>query len=126
MTVNARYAHMSEEALRATCVYELNRWLQASGEQRIDPVDRKLLAVIGFAQSLDIDESWRDDEVFTNFLARYNLPEIPRREIQALLNAEHHDYAGNQAMVTALKAKLSPQVLEQLKKPEVGEPVRYV
>lgn len=126
MTVNARYSHMSEEALRATCVYELNRWLQASGEQRLDPVDRKLLAVIGFAQSLDIDESWRDDEVFTNFLSRYNLPEIPRREIQSLLNAEHRDYAGSQAMVDALKTKLSPQVLEQLKKAEVGEPVRYV
>ncbi|MCA2978349.1 MAG: hypothetical protein INH41_18305 [Myxococcaceae bacterium] len=126
MRVNARYAHMSEEALRATCVFEFNRFLQASGEQRLDPVDRKLAAVISFAQSLDIDDSFRDDEVFTNFLARYNLPPIPRGDIQALLDAEHHDYAGNQAMVNALKAKLAPGVLATLKKPEVGEPVRYV
>jgi hypothetical protein len=127
MQVNARYSHMSEEALRATCVYELNRWLQSSGEQRMDPVDRKLLAVIGFAQSLDIDESWRDDDVFANFLSRYNLPEgISRSDIQPLLDAEHHDYAGSQSMVNALKAKLSPQVLAELKKPEVGEPVRYL
>ncbi|MEW5743166.1 MAG: hypothetical protein AB1938_29900 [Myxococcota bacterium] len=126
MTVNARYSHMSEEALRATCVYELNRWLQSSGEQKLDPVDRKLLAVIGFAQSLDIDDSWRDDEVFGEFLKRYNLPAISRSDIQQLLDAEHHDYAGSQSMVNALKAKLPANVLAELKKPEVGEPVRYL
>ncbi|MBE2253064.1 MAG: hypothetical protein IAE78_26260 [Myxococcus sp.] len=126
MQVNARYSHMSEEALRATCVFEFNRWLQASGEQRMDPVDRKLAAVIGFAQSLDIDESFRDDEVFTNFLSRYNLPAISRRDIQVLLDAEHHDYAGSQAMVNSLKARLAPEALAELKKPEVGEPVRYL
>jgi hypothetical protein len=126
MTVNARYSHMSEEAMRATCAYELNRWLQSSGEQKLDPVDRKVAAVISFAQSLDIDDGWRDDEVFTNFLSRYNLPAISRADIQPLLDAEHHDYAGNKEMVAALKAKLSPQVLAELKKPEVGEPVRFV
>jgi hypothetical protein len=126
MTVNARYSHMSEEALRATCVYELNRWLQSSGEQKLDPVDRKLLAVIGYAQSLDIDDGWRDDELFTQFLSRYNLPAISRNDIQALLDAEHHDYAGSEGMVNALKAKLTPAALAELKKPEVGEPVRYL
>ncbi|GMU63224.1 MAG: hypothetical protein AMXMBFR34_49870 [Myxococcaceae bacterium] len=126
MTVNARYSHMSEEAMRATCVYELNRFLQSSGEQKLDTVDRKLLAVIGFAQSLDIDDSWRDDEVFKEFLGRYNLPAISRDDIQPLLDAEHHDYAGSQQMVDALKAKLPANVLAELKKPEVGEPVRYL
>ncbi|MCC6338022.1 MAG: hypothetical protein IT380_29020 [Myxococcales bacterium] len=126
MTVNARYSHMSEEAMRATCVYELNRFLQSSGEQKLDAVDRKLLAVIGFAQSLDIDDSWRDDEVFTEFLGRYNLPAISRDDIQPLLDAEHHDYAGSQQMVDALKAKLPAGVLAELKKPEVGEPVRFL
>jgi hypothetical protein len=126
MTVNARYSHMSEEALRATCVYELNRWLQSSGEQKLDPVDRKLLAVIGYAQSLDIDDGWRDDELFGQFLSRYNLPAINRNDIQSLLDAEHHDYAGSEEMVQALKAKLTPAALAELKKPEVGEPVRYV
>jgi hypothetical protein len=126
MQVNARYSHMSEEALRATCVYEFNRWLQSSGEQRLDPVDRKLASVISFAQSLDIDDSWRDDEVFTQFLTRYNLPAFSRSDIQVLLDAEHHDYAGSNAMVSALKAKVSPALLAELKKPEVGEPVRYV
>lgn len=126
MQVNARYSHMSEGAMRATCVYELNRFLQSSGEQTLEPVDRKLLAVIGYAQSLDIDDGWRDDELFTQFLGRYNLPAISRNDIQALLDAEHHDYAGSQEMVDALKAKLTPQVLAELKKPEVGVPVRYV
>ena len=126
MTVNARYSHMSEEALRATCAYELNRWLQGSGEQKLDPVDRKLAAVISFAQSLDIDDGWRDDEVFTNFLSRYNLPALSKSEIQTLLDAEHHDYAGSEEMVKSIKAKLTPAVLAELKKPEVGEPVRYL
>jgi hypothetical protein len=126
MQVNARYSHMSEEGLRATCVYEFNRYLQSSGEQRMDPVDRKIASVISFAQSLDIDDSWRDDEVFENFLSRYNLPKFSRQDIQTLLDAEHHDYAGSQAMVDSLKAKLSPAVLAELKKPEVGEPVRYL
>jgi hypothetical protein len=126
MKVNARYSHMSEEALRATCAYELNRWLQSSGEQRIDPVDRKIAAVISFAQSLDIDDGWRDDEVFKNFLDRYNLPAFSRDDIQVLLDAEHHDYAGSDEMVASIKAKLSPAQLAELKKPEVGEPVRYL
>ncbi len=126
MTVNARYSHMSEEALRATCAYELNRWLQSSGEQRLDPVDRKIAAVISFAQSLDIDDGWRDQEVFKNFLSRYNLPDISQSDIQSLLDAEHHDYAGSEAMVASIKAKLSPSALAALKKPEVGEPVRFV
>lgn len=126
MQVNARYSHMSEEALRATCIYEFNRFLQSSGEQRLDPVDRKLASVISFAQSLDIDDSFRDDEVFTQFLQRYNLPAISRRDIQALLDAEHHDYAGSREMVASLKQKLSPAALAELTKPEVGEPVRYL
>jgi hypothetical protein len=126
MTVNARYSHMSEEAMRATCAYELNRWLQSSGEQKLDPVDRKIAAVISFAQSLDIDEGFRDQEVFTNFLSRYNLPAFSQSEIQTLLDAEHHDYGGSHAMVSSIKAKLTPAMLAELKKPEVGEPVRYL
>ncbi len=126
MKVNARYSHMSEEALRATCAYEINRWLQASGEQKLDPVDRKIAGVISFAQSLDIDDGFRDQEVFKNFLSRYNLPDISQSEIQTLLDAEHHDYAGSEEMVASIKAKLSPAVLAELKKPEVGEPVRYL
>jgi hypothetical protein len=126
MKVNARYSHMSEEAIRATCAYELNRWLQSSGEQRLDPVDRKIAAVISFAQSLDIDDGWRDDEVFKNFLDRYNLPAFSKSDIQTLLDAEHHDYAGSEEMVASIKAKLTPAQLAELKKPEVGEPVRYL
>ncbi len=126
LSVNARCSHMSEEALRATCVYELNRWLQRSGEQKLDPVDRKLAGVIGFAQSLDVDEGWRDEEIFRAFLTRYNLPNIDRSVIARLLNAEHHDYAGSAAMVAALKKELSAEQLSALARPEVGEPVRLV
>ena len=57
---------------------------------------------------------------------RLNLPDISQSEIEVLLDAEHHDYAGSEAMVASIKAKLSPAVLAELKKPEVGEPVRYL
>jgi hypothetical protein len=126
LSVNANYAHMSEEALRATVAYEFSRFAQSSGEQRLDPVDRKIAGVLSFAQSLDIDDSWRDDDVFKEFLGRYNLPDFNRSQIQSLLDAEHHSYAGNEQMVAAIKAQLSPQALAQLAKPEVGEPVRYL
>lgn len=126
VSVNARYAHMSEEGIRATVAFEFNRFLQSSGEQRMDPVDRKIASVLSFAQSLDIDDSWRDDEVWSQFLSRYNLPEIDRSTIQRLLDAEHHDYAGNERMVAEIKRQLSPQALAALARPEVGEPVRIL
>ncbi|MBI3182607.1 MAG: hypothetical protein HYZ28_10770 [Myxococcales bacterium] len=127
MQVNARYSHMSEEALRASVVYEFDRWLTATGKRRLDPVDAKLNGLIGFAQSLDIDESSRDDQVWKQFLARYSFPpEVDRDVIQRLLDAEHHHYAGSPEMVASLRRELPAQVIEALRRPEVGEPVSII
>jgi hypothetical protein len=46
--------------------------------------------------------------------------------VQSLLDAEHHHYAGSPEMVTALKAKLTPDVLAALAKPEVGAPINLI
>lgn len=126
MGVSSRYAHMSEEALRASAVYEFGRWLGTSGQLRMDPVDAKLNGLIGFAQSLDIDEGQRDAEVWKNFLGTYNLPAVDQQVIQRLLDAEHRHYAGSPQMVAALKAQLSPEILAQLARPEVGERVTVI
>ncbi|MFZ5469847.1 MAG: tellurite resistance TerB family protein [Myxococcota bacterium] len=126
LEVNARYSHMSEEALRATVVYEFGRYLISSWQLQMEAVDAKLNGLIGFAQSLDIDEGFRDDELWVAFLARYNLPNVDRDVIQQLLDDEHHHYAGSPEMVAKLRAKLSTEVLAALRRPEAGEPVQLV
>ncbi|MHB8873404.1 MAG: hypothetical protein ACYC8T_06925 [Myxococcaceae bacterium] len=128
MTVSSQYAHMSEEALRATTVYEFNRYLQTSGQLRMDPVDAKLAGMLVFVQSLKVDDGYRDSEVWKSFLNRYALPpETSMSAFSQLLDAEHgHAYAGSPEMVRKLREQLSPAALEALRKPEVGEPVQIV
>ncbi|MFN7130639.1 MAG: hypothetical protein ACK4N5_01060, partial [Myxococcales bacterium] len=122
MQINAAYAHMSEESLRAVAAYEFNRYLGKTGQLRLDPVDAKLAAMLSFAQSLQIDEGHRDREVWASFLKRYNLPDVGLASIHRLLDAEHHHYAGTPQMVRQLRTQLSPEVLQVLGRPEAGEP----
>lgn len=126
MQVNSRYAHMSEEALRSVAVYEFNRFLHKSGELGLGAVDAKLNGLILVGRSLDVDEGSRDTEVWNALLARYNLPRVDRSVVDAILEAEHHDYAGSPAMVHELKSKLSAQALRELEAPQSGEPVQVV
>lgn len=128
MSVSSRYAHASEETLRLLGAYEFNRYLAQNGKlpRGMDAADMKIAGLIIAAQSLDVDDGYRDDEVWGQFLQRYNLPDVPRREVQALLDAEHRNYAGSPEMVRALKAKLSPATLEALKKPQAGEPINLI
>lgn len=127
MSVNARYAHASEEMLRLVTVHEFNRWLAESGQLRMDPVDAKLAGVIVAAQSLKVDDGFRDSEVWTNFLSRFNLPNIPLATVTGILSAEHgHAYAGSLEMVRKLKATLSAEALAALKAQGSGAPTRFV
>jgi len=128
MQVSSRYSHMSEEALRATTVFEFTRFLQDKGQLRMDPVDAKLASVIAFAQSLDVDDGYRDREVWSSLQSRYNLPaDLDKSKVMAALGQHTgHNYAGDQAVINALKAALSPATLDALKKPEVGVPVTLI
>ena len=129
MQVNSRYAHMSEEAMRASSVYEFSKWLGDSGKlSQRDPVENKLAAMLAFGQSLSVDEGYRDREIWGNFLQRYNLPaDIDQGKVTSALGAHQgHAYAGDANGVRALKAALSPDTLAQLSKPEVGVPVRIL
>jgi len=125
--VNARYAHASEEMLRMVTVHEFNRWLAESGQLRMDAVDAKLAGVIVAAQSLKVDDGYRDAEVWTNFLSRFGLPNIPLATVTGILSAEHgHAYAGSLEMVGKLKATLSPDALAAVKAAGSGAPTRLV
>lgn len=127
MQVNARYAHMSEEALRATTVYEFNRYLFRNGFLRAEPVDAKLAGLIAFVQSMKVDEGYRDEEIWSKFLQSYGFPaEIGLGTVRSLLDEEHHHYSGSFPMVAKLKKELSRPVLDALARPEVGEPVERV
>jgi hypothetical protein len=125
MTFNARYAHMSEEAMRAITVYEFTRFMQDSGKLRMDPVDAKLAGLLAFAQSLAVDEGYRDREVWSTFLKRYNLPEtISLSDVSSALAAHSgHNYAGDSASIAKLKQTIGQAALDALKRPEVGVPV---
>jgi hypothetical protein len=119
---------MSEEAMRATTAFEFNRYMQDSGKLRLTPEDAKLAGIAVFAQSLAVDEGYRDREVFTNFLKRYNLPEtITLSQVTTALAAHTgHNYAGDTAVVNSLKAAIGPDAVAALKKPEVGVPVTVI
>ncbi|GMU61977.1 MAG: hypothetical protein AMXMBFR34_37400 [Myxococcaceae bacterium] len=125
MSFNARYSHMSEEAMRATTIYEFNRWMQDTGKLRMDPVDAKLAGMLAFGQSLSVDEGYRDSEVWTNFLKRYNFPDtISLSDVSSALAAHTgHNYAGDSAGIAKLKQAIGQAALDALKKPEVGVPI---
>lgn len=125
MTVNARYSHMSEEAMRATTAYEFNRFMQDGGKLRLTPEDSKLAGMIVFAQSLAVDEGYRDGDVWKNFLNRYNLPEtVSLSAVSSALGGHTgHNYAGDAAVIAKLKTLITPDALAALKRPEVGVPV---
>jgi hypothetical protein len=125
MSVSSRYSHLSEEALRAITVYEFNRFVSDKGGQRLSPEDTKLAGMLAFAQSLSVDEGYRDREVWTTFLKRYNLPASIDLSMvsQALAAHTGHNYAGDAAGVAKLKQVIGAAALAELKKPEVGQPV---
>lgn len=124
MSVSSRYSHLSEEALRAITVFEFNRFLGDKGLLRMPPEDVKLAGLLAFGQSLAVDEGYRDREVWSTFVKRYNLPAIELSAVtQALSAHQGHNYAGDAAGVAKLKELIGPAAYAELKKPEVGLPV---
>lgn len=126
MTVNARYAHISEETLRAISVYEFARF--AEGFTELDEVDRieiKLGALLAVALSLNTDSSTRDEEIWSAILARYNLPlDLSLNDFNAArLKHGGKYYAGDQNSFRDLLKTLPPEVFERLARPGAGEPI---
>lgn len=128
MSVSSRYSHLSEEGLRAITVFEFNRFLGDKGLLRMPAEDVKLAGLLAFGQSLAVDEGYRDNEVWSTFIKRYNLPASISLSMvtQALGAHTGHNYAGDAAGVAKLKELIGPAALAELKKPEVGQPVTVV
>ena len=86
---------------------------------------RPLEPVGFFAQSLAVDEGYRDGDVWKNFLNRYNLPEtVSLSAVNSALGGHTgHNYAGDAAVIAKLKTLITPDALAALKRPEVGVPV---
>lgn len=128
MSVSSRYSHLSEEGLRAITVFEFNRFLGDKGLLRMPAEDVKLAGLLAFGQSLAVDEGYRDNEVWSTFIKRYNLPASISLSMvtQALGAHTGHNYAGDAATVAKLKELIGPAAVAELKKPEVGQPVTVV
>lgn len=122
MQVNAGYAHMSEDALRLVTVYEFNRYLSQTSQLNLDPVSSKLNGLLLAAHSLRVDEGYRDGEVWSAFLRKYGFPEIDMGTVSGIVQQDHHFYAGSDEGIRKLRAALPPEVIEALKRSDVGEP----
>jgi hypothetical protein len=121
MKVNANYAHMSVEALRAVAHYALIM----QTDMGLNTVDKKLMGLVFAAFSINYDEArWgRDDKIWDGLLARFNLPsDLPMSPLLRILDDEHHDYSGNTSHISAWKQSLSAASLDALKKDDVGVP----
>ncbi len=121
MTMDARFAHMSEEALRMASAYEY-----ALHKGATDPTwplkgaDDKMHALVFAAQSLNTDSGYRDSAVWDAFLKAYNLPQIPLSTVNSTIEADSHYYSGSRASVSALRGKLDASVIDQLGQAGVG------
>ncbi len=129
MRVNARFAHMSEESLRALAMYEWNRFLAAEsaaspGGWPLDAVGTKLHGLVLLNHSLYTDSGYRDDEVWTKALSALGFPEMDRSIFERVRAQDYdrHSYAGSEQGVAELRALLPPAVLARLADPAVGVP----
>ena len=68
MSMNARYSHMSEEALRMAASYEYALHMADQGEVRLEGADTVLSALTLSWQSLRTDVGNRDRDVWKEFL----------------------------------------------------------
>ncbi|GIW72125.1 MAG: hypothetical protein KatS3mg102_1667 [Planctomycetota bacterium] len=124
MRANARYAHMSEEALRMAACYEYALHVAATDRSvgLTDPVDARLAGLVLASHSLYTDVGWRDREVWREFLRAYNLPEIDRSLVERYKEVDSHYYSGSRETLRRLRAELPAEVIAQLGAPVTGQP----
>ncbi|TNE47596.1 MAG: hypothetical protein EP343_18735 [Deltaproteobacteria bacterium] len=120
MTMNADFAHMSEEALRMAASYEYAMYKVDEGDISLNPEQAKMNAMIFASHSLYTDAGHRDSTVWKEFLTAYNLPDVSRSDVESAKSADDHYYSGSRASLTSLWGKLSPEVQEALQTEGVG------
>ncbi|MCB9637706.1 MAG: hypothetical protein H6727_02230 [Myxococcales bacterium] len=121
MSMDSRFAHMSEEALRMASAYEYALYKgQSDTSWPLKGADDKLHALVFAAQSLNTDSGYRDSAVWGEFLKAYNLPNISLSTVKPTIEADEHYYSGSRASVNALRGKLDASMVEQLGQSSVG------
>jgi len=110
--LNEKFAHASEEALKAGLFVAVARDL-GDGRTKADRVLQGLMLV---AHALNTDaEFGREQLVFDEIQKRLGLPDaIKYQDARTYLNADSHVYAGSRAGLDKWKAALSPDVLAEL------------
>ncbi|MCB9637708.1 MAG: hypothetical protein H6727_02240 [Myxococcales bacterium] len=121
MSMDSRFAHMSEEALRMASAYEYSLYKgESDASWPLKGADNKLQALVLASQSLNTDSGYRDSAVWGEFLKAYNLPNISLSTVGTARNADPHHYSGSVASVKKLAESIGPDALGQLGQADVG------
>jgi hypothetical protein len=132
---NSGLAHTTREALEGLTMYMSMMWLadRPAGAQPavtgLNEVDRKLMALTFavFRLNYDGEGNWNDERIWKQLLQVLRLPaNMPYGDLQRILDAEHHDYSGNIAVVNQYKERLrqiDPTILQKLEDRNVGRPI---
>ncbi|MEQ9495789.1 MAG: proprotein convertase P-domain-containing protein [Deltaproteobacteria bacterium] len=126
---NPHFSHASIEAFRAELHHEFINAVMAQSTNRrvrgLDPAERKTMALLFTAASLEYDNGWYDDRVFDALLERHNYPDgIGYRDLSAVLHEEHtrtpHELAGNWRNIAEVKDRIGADVYAKLSDAQVG------
>ncbi|MEW5853816.1 MAG: hypothetical protein AB2A00_33885 [Myxococcota bacterium] len=112
--LNSRYAHASEEVVKAAAFVEVGM-KYANGSSKGERMLQSLMLV---AHSLNVDEEFgREEMIFDNLKKFYNLPDsITFSDARRYLSSDSHVYAGSQQGLREWKTKLGAAGMEQLEK----------
>lgn len=121
MTMSSKYAHMSEESLRMAACFEYNNFMAKERGWKLDKADTMISGMILASHSLDTDSGFRDDQVWQAFTKAYNLPTIPRSEVERVKEINHEFYSGSYDSIKELKKTLSPATLAALGSANAGK-----
>ncbi|TNE48946.1 MAG: hypothetical protein EP343_13770 [Deltaproteobacteria bacterium] len=122
MSMDADYAHMSEEALRMASAFEYSMFKASEGGDwpLHNRTDNLLHAMVFASQSLNSDTGYRDSAIWKEFLSAYNLPDIPLNSVSSTREADKHWYSGSHKSISVMKDKIDGNLIEALADPNVG------
>lgn len=120
MQLNADFAHMSEETLRAVVAFELNRFLVDTGRADLDPVDAKINGLMMVIGTMQADESSRDREIWSTLLDAYGLPAMDYGTFAGPVNGDHDHHAGGRETLAEIRAGLSDEIIQALEREDTG------
>lgn len=113
LQLNSRFAHASEEVIKAVSFFEVGMRFARGGQGKADQVLMSLLLV---AHSLGVDDAYgRDQLVFEELVKHYGLPdELTYADAMRTLKADEHVYAGSRLSLKKWKEALGPEVLRKV------------